>query len=47
MLMKLKMMEEIENKLRDSVDDERDKKAVCVADITFALNNGWMIRLLA
>ena len=40
------MIAEIENELRNSAENERDKNAVCVADINFALNNGWLIELL-
>ena len=40
------MMDEIETQLKDFASDERVKSKVSVADINFALNNGWLIDLL-
>ena len=40
------MMNEIETQLKNFTEDERVKKQVFVADINFALNNGWLIELL-
>jgi hypothetical protein len=46
MLMKQKMNEELINYLKTKVKNE-DKDRISIADINFALRNGWLFKLLA
>lgn len=46
LLLKCKLMEGIENQLRDRVADEEQKSQVAVADINFKYQNGWLLDLL-
>lgn len=45
MQMKIKMIEELETFLRSKVADS-EKQKIAIADINFALRNGWLFKLL-
>ena len=46
MLLQIKMIDQIENELKQRLENEDEKQKIAIADINYALNNGWLLELL-